>query len=332
MQCVMFVTRLQNDPIQTLSSVSYLYAGIVCILLCLFFLMEIGGYFLWYRKAKKAAEQGVFLETKGNHGFLNFVFLVALGGAVYWMSALEGSLERIIGIISILYVLVVMMIVISVKNFMKYKKIKASTNKTITWVTSFVTSFVLMGCLTFLMVRAVISGAYAKAENPEVELYEHHGVTIEVYHDDLPVEVNDLIATDYDSYSTRWLVQKSPFVAEYEAEQRPHFNDLASQPGLDYWIVWVKVPALYNRCFNKMYRKYEENRHNMIEPEEERLRYVQIEDAAWNADAVYRVYRGDEAWNRYLICWGDCIVEFRPEWELDDVQKAIVAEKILTKN
>jgi len=237
-------------------------------------------------------------------------------------------MERIIGIIGILYVFLVIVIVNSAKNFMKRKKVSAGTNKTLTWVVSFVASFALMGALTFVLMRSISNGEFAKFENPEVETYEHMGYTFEVYHDELPVEIADLLDTDYEKYSTRWRVQETPFLAEYDAEQSPRMQDIVEQPTLKYTIVKVKMPALYDMCFKELYHKYEDSPYNQQLPESERRRYVEVDATPWKAKEAYRVYSGEDAWNQYLICWDDYMVVFCPEWELTEEQMQIVAERL----
>ena len=214
------------------------------------------------------------------------------------------------------------------KQFLQKKRVAAKTNKTITWITSFVVSFGIMGLLSFFLIRGIDSGVYAKLEHENVETYEHLGYTVKVYHDVLPIEIDDLTENDYERYSTRWEVQESPLLAKYVAQQTPHFDDLHTQPSLEYKIIKVKVPMLYDWCFAELHQEYEEHPGYENLPEADRLHYEAINAEEWNANAAYRVYQYGEARNRYLICWDEYMVELRPDWELTAEQMQIISEKI----
>ncbi len=60
-----FVSTMLGDPILLLSSSIRLFTGVWCIVAFIYSLTELITYLTWRRKAKKLAEQGVFLETRG---------------------------------------------------------------------------------------------------------------------------------------------------------------------------------------------------------------------------------------------------------------------------
>lgn len=97
-------------------------------------------------------------------------------------------------------------------------------------------------------------------------------------------------------------------------------------PALLYTVTQVKAPFLYDWCVRKTIEQYagEENIDGEIRGEAMRS----VEKEPWKADAAYRLYRGDEAMNEYVLCYGDLILELNTSWELTEEQMSIVGEKI----
>ena len=59
----MFISSLLGDFIGLLASALRLFSGLAWFILFILCIMELGGYFIWRRKAVKAAERGELLET-----------------------------------------------------------------------------------------------------------------------------------------------------------------------------------------------------------------------------------------------------------------------------
>ena len=63
MNGALFIARVLGDPIDTLASPANLFTGVCWTLLLLLSVVELTKYFLWFRKAKKAAQHGEFVDT-----------------------------------------------------------------------------------------------------------------------------------------------------------------------------------------------------------------------------------------------------------------------------
>ena len=59
--------------------------------------------------------------------------------------------------------------------------------------------------------------------------------------------------------------------------------------------------------------------------------FMTVDSKIWQADEAYREYRGDEPQNRFLICWGNKLVEIAFDTFEDGITDeiiSIVAEKL----
>ncbi len=82
-------------------------------------------------------------------------------------------------------------------------------------------------------------------------------------------------------------------------------------------------------CFDDIFYNIDDSKDINI-PEEYKTKPVEQTDSAWKADKVYRVFYENEYQNKWLVCWGNRIVEmnFYNCDELTDSQKAVIAKKL----
>ncbi|MBQ3206021.1 MAG: hypothetical protein IJB37_05675, partial [Peptococcaceae bacterium] len=76
------------------------------------------------------------------------------------------------------------------------------------------------------------------------------GREFNIYSDELPLYIEDLMETDYDAYSTYWEGRESFLLAKYEGFQRPRVDALG-EPSLRYDVYYIKWGALYDLCVNE---------------------------------------------------------------------------------
>ena len=326
----LLVNSLLNDPIDALSSSAQLFSGFAFLLLAILCVAELGSYFVWYTRAKKAAEHGVFLKTKGTaklqKGMLIFLFLAA----AYWVVNFVicgDTMQRWLAILMGLYMPALFGIVNGLKAFMKRKKVSRGINRTVTLTTSFVVSFAMMAAITFGVLRASSSGLLRdKGE----ETYEHGGMTWVIHQDDLPLVVEDLMEVEYDGYIKRKTGDMSLLLGHFEMRQSPRYDaeNYKDIPRLEYTITIVNVPALYEMCKNQTIDKKDETDNTNI-PEGFKRVYLEQNPAPWRANEVYRLaYQDTGPLNQYLLCYDDRIVEINFDWEPAAQQMAIVGEKL----
>lgn len=119
---VSFISTMLGDPIYLLASATKLFTGVWFIVALVYSLTELITYFTWRRKAKKLAEQGVFLETRGHRklGFAIVVFMLA--SVVLYIVALANSGLQFYMTAYLLIFFVGFPLVNGVKTLLKKKK------------------------------------------------------------------------------------------------------------------------------------------------------------------------------------------------------------------
>lgn len=319
---VTFFIQLKSDPIGVLASNTNLFTGLCWVVLLFLCLVEIIGYFSWYRRAKAAAAfDGSYVKTRGHHRFQRGVLVVLLIALVFWLFSLGSSREKIIAGFAFVYMAAVIILVNVIRLFLKRKKAVAATSRAITIIAAFVMAFGFMGGLLFFVLDAVRSNSWT-ADHAPVETYEYRGITWSVYSDELPLVIEDLIDISYDEYSYTLTTKSSPLLTQIEASQRPRMDAL-DKPDLNYTITKVRLPLLYDFCLNSLLENYTDE-----DAVATGYRLVEQDVSDWEANEVYRIYSSDYPLDKYVICWPDRIAIMTFDWEITSSQIAIISDKL----
>jgi len=307
-QMVFQLHSMMDDPVSQLSNSFTLSMAAVWLILAFEMLIPLISYALWYRKSKKAVSMGDgCVESGGAYkSVLSFMWL--LTAIVFVLVAFSMSTQRFgwFGLLGIAYMTVLIALVLIIKNSLKRAKVSRRINFTVTMVSCVILSIVFTGASTWCIIRAVNAGWLDNKPDETYITTLPNGSTQawDIYHDPLPLKVEDLEDVDYDHYSYTWTASESLLLAQYIARQES-FPDGQQAPELNYTIADVKLSALFNICLNDYLEMYNYG----IEEPEETKRYFQPTDAsAWQADSVYQLYRQDEALGEYILCWGNRIV------------------------
>ena len=329
MNAVLFVSRLLGDPIDTLASGANLFGALCWSMLLLLSIVELTKYYLWYSRAKKAAERGAFVDTPNNRRMQRIVLWIVIFCFLCWLAGImtTGSvMMRWVSLLMYGYITALIFIVNGVKQFLKRKKVSRSTNLTITLIVDFVLAFALMGAITFGTLRASQNGLFDR----DAETYEHHGSTFILHQDELPLAVEDLLDVQYDGYVRQRRSEESMLLGTLYVHQYPRFDDdeRLDYPGLGYTIAVIKAPFLYELCRERLISEKDETADSSI-PEGFKRVYLSIDPAPWGAVEAYQLaYQDTGSLERYLICYEDSIVEIHFDWEPTNEHKAIVGEKL----
>ena len=163
LNAALFISSLMRDIIGLLASALSLFSGVAWFMLFILCAMELGGYFCWRKKAVKAAERGELLETHSHSRIQKIIFGIVMIGFVYWFvtAALTGdSLSRTVTLIMLLYMTALIVLVNGVKELLKRKKAPRGVNRTLTFLSSFILAFAMMGLVTFGVLRAARNGFF----------------------------------------------------------------------------------------------------------------------------------------------------------------------------
>lgn len=312
-----------NDPVGFLSTNIYYFNILTSVITLPLCAVELIGYFRWRSKAKKAAEDGEFVATRGQRRFqMVLVWFMLICLVMLIVSSEENRIS--VMLIAILVLLgVAIAISVGATRLMKKLNVSARKNMLITYAIIAVLSLAVTGLGTFGVIGAL------NQWNPEknnLPTYEFHGEIHTLYRDEIPLTIQDFMDVDPGIYSYRYSrTSESLLVRVEEAYQRPRY-DMLEQPELEYRIVDVKVPFLYDFCLNTLLESggdaWSEDIYGNVTYDE----YRQIDAAPWCADAAYQEYNGDYANNKFILCYDDLIVEFDPDWEMTQEQMAVVSE------
>ena len=306
-----FISSLISDTLRLIASPSDLMTGM--IFLALFFLCarELVAYYTWHRKAKKAAEHEIFLDTPSTAVFQKTVLTVLLICVAYWLVNLVFGRDPLMAWIAVMVFFAIFgttFLVNAVKRLLKKKGAPRGANKILTTISSFVIAFVLMSVV-------VSAGVHISKGIPEEEL---------LYGGAAPLKVEDLISVDYNDYITEHSSDESLLLTRLEINQRHGFDDEATIdiPEINYEIYIVRVPVIYDFCANQMKRL-------ILLSASWDGELVEHNGVLWGADWAYRLAMDDGAEKDvYLLCYEDRLVRIKFNWVPTNEQMSIVGKKL----
>ena len=311
---------LNRDLIRTLANGSLLWAGAGMLGLFVLGVMELGSYFFWYIRARRAARQGEFLPASGHSRLRRVVAAVSAATLLLSVLAAGSTLESVTLVLRVVGVSAGAFLVYGIRELLKRRKEPAESNRVITLMVSVLLAFVIVGAATYLSVN----GSHHNWFGDGCATYEHGGRTYVDHQDDLPVTVEDLTDATNSGYTREREVLDSFLLTRYEMRQWPRFDveDYAEMSQLDYTIVEVKIPALYEFC----------KRAALSEPDDGRFHYEPVDPAPWGGLEAYRRISQYGYKSGFLLFYPDRVVTFSfypsAVWEPTPAQMVVVGEKL----
>ena len=312
-----FLARIYFDPIGLLSSSSQLLTGFAYLSLLIISLLELITYFTWYRKAKTAAQDGIFVDTPSTAGVQKIIVAFLLIALVFWLFdlfSLSNTVLAWIAVALLVSMFGIIIIINCIKQGLKKAKVSRGLNRFLTLAACFILPTIMTSLIIYL-------GLSASASN----LRKH------VPFDDsaIPLSVADFYEVDTDKYIEQNRNTETFFIGQrvvhmYGDWTIEGFHEL---PDLQYTITTVKVPFLYDWCAEQIFVDSDETNNDI--PEGHRSIYKETDAAPWGANAAYRLYQEEGWWqNTYLLYYDTRIVEITFEWEPTAEDMAIVNQKL----
>lgn len=315
MGCYFFAGIFLN-PIGLLSSSSWLITGLAYLCLLAISSVELAVYFTWYNKAKKAAQNGVFVDTPSTSGFQKFIMVFILIATLLWIVNLFSVGDPLlfwVAIVMLAGMFGIMLLVNLIKQGLKKAKVSRGLNRIITIIACFVFPTALVSIVLYVGISLTRSGMPDRA-------FENHV--------NIPLSVSDFRDVNGTFYVEANNHDETLLLSKMHVDTFPHWDakDASQLPELRYDIVYVKMPALYDWCKNQMFRDLDETDDTDI-PVGHRLVYIEQDASPWGANEVYRLYQ-EEGWymNWYLLCYEDKIIEIRFDWEPTTDDMTIVSQ------
>ena len=325
LQMILHVNMFRINPIGYFTNASNFVATFCWLVVIAMCSLEVFGYLRWYKKARHAAEvDGEFIETPSHRHIILSMLGAVMMVFLLWILTLQSrDMYFVVGVLTAGFVFIFWFTGVVMK-WMKRKKVSAKVSRIATVAISFTCGFLLLVGAIFGMIHAINSDWFA--DDARQDTYEYQGHTFNVYHDELPLYIEDLMETDYTQYSTYWEGRETFLLGEYEAFQRPRVDAL-NEPSLRYDVYYIKLGALYDLCLNELIHQYDDRYEDDV-PMEWRDNFRAVDAKAWNANIVYQKYTGDTPNEQYILCYDDIIVYLTPGFELTDALKPIVSEKL----
>lgn len=315
------ISQLLSFPLTYLSQDSVIFNWLCELILFVMCAMEIGGYFSWYRKAKPAAENGEFVETRGFRKISLFLLAVVIAALIWLLCSMSPRMAT--GMVVILAMLsVVYLAVFWVQGAMKRRGVATKVNRTITLLMTVVITMVI--CFLTVPVVGKIMELPVWEENREVRQFEWNGHYFDIYNDEIPLRVEDLADVTCPDYSYSAHEQSSPLLKKGDYSQRVWAS--TEYPEMSYIIYTTRIPAIYDLVVREATASDDRPMGAYENGELFYDEYVPQESAPWGAEMVYRRYAGGESYQDWVLCYKNKVVIFHPDWELTPEQMAIVGE------
>lgn len=300
------------NPLKYLSSASGQVTISCWLMVIALTVTELFCYFRWRRRALAAArEDGTFLPTRSTRIFQRLYFILLGLLVLSWFALAAEPREKFL-IAAMLAVLALIFAgVFGVKHLCKKLGAGRNVTRILVFGTAVVMSFAVIGAAVFGVLR--LSDEWF---GREVETYDYQGITFEVYHDELPLYVEDLTDTSYDRYSTYMVTQRSLLLTNRSGLQRPRVGDTGGAM-LGYNIYDVRFGFLRNWVRQELIDTYADV--SGRRPTDFPVKGVLVSD----------LYPGEEGMGMYVLTWKNRVVLLSADWNLTDEQLATAVDTLM---
>lgn len=295
---------LWHDPVDYLSSTHKLMSLPMWILLLILEAYELWACFRWCRRAKKAAQDGIFLPVRIRQWFSWFVLAVA---ALFLLLSMG---ESAFSASAVAFGVVMTFIGMAVGNGLSGWLKEQGASRRVNMVVSSLGVLVAV-ILCFAGMIALMIGnrfPFSTGSTP-VDTYDWDGLTMDIYDDPLPLTVEDLVEVDA-RWSKKAEIQESVFLTYGEYTQRPLYSEEVDYQ-IRYDITDVKVSALYPFIKESLVTE----RQDQLQGDYVFVDHFEPADPTpWGAQEAYQLLGNDGLMNTYLVCWESRIVEIKFYW------------------
>ena len=254
------------------------------LLMCL---IRIICYHRWHRRAEKAAQEGIFLESAGSQRLEACWAILALGGLALLLVFGRSPLMVCTVILGVAVALGLIGTEVFTREALKRKGYDAKANKIGTIAVAVVVMILIVAVVTPVVVTVLDNAT-------------------EWRKDELPLKLSDLMDTEHGT-----LVMENTESALLGYVRTVQYTDqLGGGPELQYKLIHVKAKFLYDLCLNNL------EMGNAWE-------LVPTGGAPWGAKRAWICMDGEEA-GGYILCYDDYILDIWTGWDMTAEQMAIV--------
>lgn len=313
------IYRMFTDTVDFLSTPYLLVSLPVWFLIFLAEVNEVLFCLLWYKKARPAAEKGIFVPMKTNY-FITATLFLSCAFVLISTILLPSGLHMIT-----LCWLAVLLSIIFIGQFLKQRLKKSGVSRTANYIiTVFMTALLAITCLSGL-VFFILHHGINDGRTP-VSTFTRYNHTINIYDEPMPLYVEDMMEIGNSEWSREHNEHNETFLlSKSEYNQRYLQGGPENLKNLKYTIIDVKLPALYDTVKQSLLRERpDEVYEDFIFTDH----YEPVDATLWEADEAYQLHWSDSILDTYLIFWNNRIVEITFYWEPTPEQIAVVVDKL----
>ena len=314
LQLVMQLSALRRRPAEYLADPAETGLLLLWVVILLEGALALIRTLRWIGRAKAAAAQGQLPPSESSRTvLLSTVFNLSVLAAVV---LLLGIAMGKTGLAAVVVMLGVAWLISLCSREMRELHFSKGLNITLTGVLS----VFLMAVSTVFLIMAL-----EKFTETTGETYTSStGWTFSVYHDEMPLYVQELEDVPDVKWSTQADRSRTPLLERTEYDQRP-LSDDPSLPDLSYTVTRVKVHALYEPLKRALIRSESDDvRRGVTFPNH----YERIDAAPWGALDAYQLYWGDGLIDQYLLFYENVAVEITMPLSPTPEQMALVGQKL----
>ena len=312
--------RLCENFTGTLAHNTNLFTIFCWITMAVMEVWEIASYFLWRRRALKAASlDRSFVETKNRNNTMWIILAVILGAYILMLTSVESRMV-VVALITIGMMAVSVTLILLFTRWMKKTGFSREDNRAYTILATVFVSMAMAGLSTWA-IAAILNNL---PDEHVRENYAHNGMTITWFGDELPLTVEALTGEDDGDYSCYRTEESSILIDRLIANQYRKFGT-GDGSTLRYVVVDVKFGPLFDACLREYLALYHNQKMTDIFGNEFYGEFHPIDPNPWGADCAWQLHRLEEE-TEYLLVYGNRIVNFdfseEPTQEQKDIVKA----------
>ena len=279
-QLVLFGYRLKHEFMYAIMYDGLLVSYFAYFIMALLCVHHLAGYFLWRRKALAAAEDGIFVETKGSNVIERLSLLALFGVLGIWLVSISDDvyLSRV-ALMTFVAIVAVIAIANGAKLLMQKLGIEAGTNR-------IATTFLIFGGMIVALFAVVFGGIWPSyddslQETDYLTTYEYVGITHYVYDYPIPLTLEMLgIEADYEYRSRFQDVTESMLITVYNGQElAPWGTPVKDPPEIYYTLTIPRFKGMIERIAEEV---MDDNRIHGLYGE-----FVSIDAAPWGAEEAY---------------------------------------------
>lgn len=318
----------QFDPIGFLSQDMSLYLLAILISGISFIIFNLIYLAVWLYRSKKSVEAGgTCVPVRYYRVFAKASLIWILILLVLMLYSIDSVLAGVMIVLLLVYFLTIYAVQL-IHEFMRHRGFEKGANIGVT------IAIAVVFALIFTISSNRLTYHYIEKRSIPDDTYYEKDIWWNVYYDNIPVRIEDLMDTVHEKYSYQMEEKESFLLSLKDCEQSP-IPYGADAPYLWYEVLYVKYEGMYDWCLNHYLNQYEYLTESMNESIpwaniENKNGFAEVDVYNWQTgdgyddyakvNKIYRNYSEGKPINEWILCRDKMIINVQTEWELTDEQ------------